>query len=88
VLAAVEEVVETDNGFAVRVGADRVELAEWIAFERLCYPFLRVRLAIEGNGPVRWELGGGEGVKDFLGEEFSALGSAKLVSPASLVRGR
>jgi hypothetical protein len=88
VLATIDGVAEVDDGFALHVGADLVALAEWIAFERLCCPFLRFRLAIEGEGPVRLELGGAEGVKDFLREEFSSLGSAKLVSQASLVRGR
>jgi len=88
VLAAVESATETDDGFALRVGADLVALAEWVAFERLCCPFLSFRLAVEGDGPVRLELGGAAGVKDFLREEFAAFGSTKLVSPASLVRGR
>ena len=42
----------------------------------------------EGDGPARLELGGAPGVKDFLRAEFAAFGSTKLVSPASLVRGR
>ena len=88
VLATVDGVAEIEHGFVLHVGADIVALAEWIAFERLCCPFLTFRLAIEGDGPVRLELGGAEGVKDFLREEFTALGAAKLVSPASLIRGR
>ncbi len=88
VLAAVESAAETDDGFALRVGADLVALAEWIAFERLCCPFLSFRLAIGGDGPVRLELGGAEGVKDFLRAEFASFGAAKLVPSAALVRGR
>ncbi len=88
VLAGVESVAEIDDGFALTVSADLVALAEWIAFERVCCPFLSFRLAVAGDGPARLELGGAEGVKDFLREEFSVLGATKLVSPASLVRGR
>jgi len=88
VLAEVGGVAEIEDGFALHIGADLVALAEWIAFERLCCPFLSFRLTIEGDGPVRLELGGAEGVKDFLREEFASFGAAKLVSPASLVRGR
>jgi hypothetical protein len=88
VLATVESVAEIEDGYALHVGADLVALAEWIAFERKCCPFLSFRLAIEGGGPVRLELGGADGVKDFLREEFGSFGGAPLVSAASLVRGR
>src|SRR5262245_15936593 len=91
VLATVLNVTELGDGFALQLRADRqglVALAEWIGFERLCCPFLVFRLAIEGDGPVRLDLGGGEGVKDFLRAEFAELGRAKLLSPASLVRAR
>jgi hypothetical protein len=91
VLAAVEGVAEVGDGFVLHVGTDRaplVALAEWVAFERVCCPFLRFHLAIEGDGPVHLELGGAESVKDFLREEFSSLGAATLVSAASPVRGR
>ncbi len=88
VLAAVESAAEIDDGFTLRVGGDIVSLAEWIAFERLCCPFLSFRLAVEGAGPVRLELGGAEGVKDFLRAEFAPFGTTKLVTPTSLVRGR
>ena len=88
VLAAVDGIDETEDGFVLGVGSDLVALAEWIAFERLCCPFLSFRLTIESDGPVRLELRGAEGVKDFLREEFSVLGTARLVSPSSLVRGR
>jgi len=89
VLAAIEGVSETGDGFAMHVGTGRVPLvalAEWIAFETLCCPFLRFRLAIEGDGPVRLELGGAEGVKDFLRAELPEIAGAKLFAPSSLVR--
>src|SRR5262245_61446500 len=86
VLATVEEVIELGDGYALRVGADGgrlVALAEWIAFERVCCPFLRFRLAIESEGPARLEVCGDEGVKDFLRAEFETIGSAKLLSPSA-----
>jgi hypothetical protein len=89
VLAAVESVTEIDDGFAMYVGTDRaplVALAEWIAFERLCCPLLRFHLAVEGEGPVRLELGGAEGVKDFIRAELPEIASAQLLSPTSLLR--
>jgi hypothetical protein len=49
VFAAVERVSEVGDGFALHLAADRatlVALAEWIAFERLCCPFLSFRLAV------------------------------------------
>jgi hypothetical protein len=91
VLATVEDVTEVGDGFALRLAPDReglLALAEWLGFERLCCPFLTLRLAIEGEGPVKLELGGAEGVKEFLRAEFAELGGAKLLPPTSLVRGR
>src|SRR5262245_47440417 len=84
VLAAVEAVTDIDDGYALHVRADRemlIALAEWIAFERLCCPFLRFRLVIEGEAPVRLDLLGDEEVKGFLREEFAMLKSTRLVSP-------
>jgi len=91
VLAMAERVTEMADGFAVELRAGRGELAalaEWIGFERLCCPFLSFRLTIEGDKPVRLELGGAEGVKEFLQAEIAGTGGAKLVPAPSLVRGR
>jgi hypothetical protein len=91
VLAAVEHVAEIDDGLALQLRAEGdglVALAEWIGFERLCCPFLVFRLFVEGNGPVRLELGGPEGVKDFLRAELTEIQRGALLSPASLIRGR
>src|SRR5579863_988527 len=85
VLATVESATEIADGFALQLRADGagvVALAEWIAFERLCCPFLAFRLALQGDGPVRLELGGAEGVKDFVRAEFAELQRATLLSPA------
>jgi hypothetical protein len=86
VLETVEAVAETPGGYALRVRADLPVLAEWIAFERVCCPFLRFVQTVDRDGPVRLELGGADGVKDFLRGEFAELGAATLVSAASLVR--
>lgn len=43
------------------------ELAQFIAFERECCPFLQFALRIEpANGPIWLELTGPEGTKEFL----------------------
>lgn len=47
------------------------ELVEFIALERLCCPFLNFELQVaEENGPVRLEMTGREGVKQFLAAEL------------------
>jgi hypothetical protein len=86
VLETVEAVAETANGYALEVRVELLVLTEWIAFERACCPFVRFVLTVDPDGPVRLELGGAEGVKDFLRGEFAELGAATLVSAALLVR--
>ncbi|MBV8135690.1 MAG: hypothetical protein JO121_08665 [Deltaproteobacteria bacterium] len=65
---------ELDHGFELRVDSTELELpalAEWIALERRCCPFLQFRIELApGNGPVTVALSGGEGVKDFLRAEM------------------
>ena len=47
------------------------ELVEFIALERLCCPFLNFELRVqEENGPVRLEMSGRDGVKQFLSTEL------------------
>ena len=65
---------ELDHGFELRLDSAKLDLpalAEWIALERRCCPFLhfRVELAAE-DGPVTVALSGGDGVKDFLRAEM------------------
>ena len=82
VLAAARDTAETADGFAFRLGDDArlVALAEWIAFERLCCPFLRFTIEVDGE---RVRVGiGGDGVKDFLRAELGTT----LLSASSLVR--
>lgn len=47
------------------------DLAEWVAFERLCCPFLTFEIeAAAGTPDWRLALRGPEGVKQFLNEEL------------------
>jgi len=61
---------ELHRGIELRVDSARLDLpalAEWIALERRCCPFLHFRIELAaGNGPVTVALSGGDGVKDFL----------------------
>lgn len=73
--AVVEEVRETDYGYAYRFPSDGIwiaELANLITFEHQCCPFLRFRLIVEpGDGPLWLELTGPDGTKEFLNSLFS-----------------
>ena len=66
--------VELERGFELRVDSARLDLpalAEWIALERRCCPFLHFRIELAaGDGPVTVALSGGDGVKDFLRAEM------------------
>lgn len=70
VRAAALEVKEKDDGFAYRFPSDQsllVQLFELIQFEHQCCPFLKFTLTVEGgDGPIRLELSGPPGTKEFL----------------------
>ena len=72
---ALLETKELDDGFAFRFPSDEkwiTSLAQLIAFERACCPFLRFELQVEAaNGPVWLQLTGPEGTKDFLKTLFA-----------------
>lgn len=72
---AVSDVKEIENGFAYEFtssGEVIMELAHLIDLEHRCCPFLKFQLTIEsGQGPIRLELTGPEGTKDFLSEVFN-----------------
>lgn len=57
-------------------------IAEWIAFERLCCPFLRFVVSVEGDR-LGLMLGGGAGVKEFLRLELAGgvYGPERLIKP-------
>lgn len=65
---------ELDNGFAFRIGTEKIslpEIAEWIAFERRCCPFFNLQIEAEPNaGPVWLRMTGAEGIKAFIRAEL------------------
>jgi hypothetical protein len=64
---------ELPDGYAVRFKPDPalfVQVAEWIAFERLCCPFLAFGLDWSVGDGVALRLSGGPGVKEFLAKEM------------------
>jgi hypothetical protein len=66
---------ELGNGFELRLDEAELNLAalaEWIALERRCCPFLHFRLEIEPAGKTALALTGGPGVKEFLRAEMSS----------------
>lgn len=72
---ALLEVKELANGYAYRFPSDEVwikELANLIALERQCCPFLKFSIQLgPGDGPIWLELSGPEGTKDFLNTLFA-----------------
>lgn len=73
--AAVEEVKETEEGYAYRLppdGARLIEAATLVDLERRCCPFLRFQITVEPDGgPIWLELSGPRGTKEFLGTVFN-----------------
>jgi hypothetical protein len=82
-IAAIDE--ETD-GYALVLPGDDSTLAlvaEWIALERRCCPFLAFSVSLSvPDEPIRLTIGGGAGVKAFLATELGA----GVVSASALVR--
>jgi len=70
-LAGIEEL---PDGFAFIFPRERplfLTLAEWVALERRCCPFLSFELVLESRAaPVSLRLTGRPGVKEFLRREF------------------
>jgi hypothetical protein len=73
--SGVVEVTELDSGYAYHLPANGewlTELAALVSFERQCCPFLRFSITAEpGNGPIRLEMTGPRGTKEFLAATFS-----------------
>jgi hypothetical protein len=72
--AAIRTRAELSTGYEFTLDSKRItlpEAAEWISLERLCCPFLTLRLAATGN-QEHWflTLTGPEGVKALLDSEF------------------
>jgi hypothetical protein len=73
---SVRERIEISNGYQFKLDSRAVtlpEVAEWMAMERLCCPFLTLQLSAAGN-QSGWTLGltGAEGVKPLLESAFPA----------------
>jgi hypothetical protein len=72
---AVVGVEELADGYSLQLsggGLAPVELDEWILFERKCCPFFR--LVTDGQAEaLKSRITGGDGVKDFIRAEFSAI---------------
>ncbi|HEY5237306.1 MAG TPA: hypothetical protein VIJ62_02910 [Rhizomicrobium sp.] len=57
---------EMQNGFALTYRAeDFLDLAKWVALERLCCPFVEFTLQTNSAG-VKLQLSGPEGTKEYL----------------------
>jgi hypothetical protein len=70
----VEHVAEIPDGYALRIrddGDTLLMLAEWIAFERLCCPFLRFVVTVDGEDRLDLTMSGDVGVKEFLRLELA-----------------
>lgn len=86
--AAVIRIVEVDDGYVLHLPDDDVTLAvvaEWIALERRCCPFLEFIVSLGWSEPsIRVAMTGSPEVKQFLNLE---LGSP-VVSPSMLLSQR
>ena len=75
--AAVLEVRELSNGYALHINTRRmsvVEVAEWVDLERKCCPFFNFQLDLHGDDGTLWlGLAGREGVKEFIMVDFRSL---------------
>ena len=73
--AAVVSVREMADGYRLQLrgeGISAEELAEWIEFEKKCCPFFTLEMSQEGESR-ELRITGGEGVKDFVRAEFTAI---------------
>jgi hypothetical protein len=74
--SALRDRTELADGYRYRIEADAItlpDLAEWIAMERLCCPFLSFHLDIANTGEVWIALRGPSIAKAILLEEFPAV---------------
>ena len=73
----VRAIKELADGYEFQFGDEPeviVRVAEFVALEKLCCPFLNFAINIEAEGgPVTLRLTGREGVKAFVREEISGL---------------
>lgn len=73
----VQAIEELADGYEFRLGDDPdaiVKVAEFVALEKRCCPFLNFTIEVEAEGgPMTLRLTGREGVKAFVREEISGL---------------
>lgn len=69
-----EERRELENGYAFRLAGRKIslmEIAEWIAMERLCCPFFNLRIEVEADsGPTWLHITGRGEIKPFIRAEI------------------
>jgi hypothetical protein len=73
--SAVRDRRELAKGFAFRLDSKVItlpEVAEWVAIERLCCPFLVFDISISGDADFSLRLTGPKGVKQLLEAEFAS----------------
>lgn len=74
VLDSIKSVLETNDGFVLNFGRESsiiTSVSNMIQIERVLNPFLRMALIVESTqGPIKLELSGPSGTKDFLITEF------------------
>jgi hypothetical protein len=76
VYASVQDMQELPKGYAFTLAPDSamlLTLAQYVANERLCCPFLQFTIEIGAQGsPFRLHLTGGTGVKEYIRSVFAA----------------
>ena len=74
VVNAVDRVEETETTFRLLIdgSASTLAIAEWMAMEHRCCPFLDIDLSLTADGATWIEIGGGAAIKRFVSEEFRA----------------
>ena len=74
VLDSIKSVIEGGDGFVLNFGRESSvirSVCQMIEIERVMNPFLRLALIVESNqGPIKLEVTGPTGTKDFLKSEF------------------
>ncbi len=74
VLDSIRSVQELDDGYMLNFGREPKvisQVAQLLQVERVINPFIRMSLVMESNdGPVKLELSGPAGTKDFLFSDF------------------
>lgn len=74
VLDSIKSVIENEDGFTLNFGREsRIikSVSQMIEIERVLSPFLRMALVVESSqGPIKLDLTGPSGTKDFLVSEF------------------